>query len=101
MTSHGFAKPVIMSGKISEKEITSFAKQILELKPITRTHVAKHIVCGEKVGYDIIIEFDHLRNQDMTPAKLLKELRKIQVDNHRIARSTEFWIIQETYQKKH
>jgi len=99
MTSHGFARPTVKSGKTSAKEITEIAKQISLVKPIIRSHVVQHIACGEAIGYDIIFEFGYLRKHDMTPTDLLKKLQKtIRVGEHQIANSTDFWVIQESYQ---
>lgn len=100
MTSHGFGKPDIKSGKISDREIAEIAKQISTVKPITRSHVVQHVVRDEVVGYDIIFEFGHLKKRDppMTCTDLLKTLQKtIRVGEHRIA-GADFWVIQRSYQ---
>lgn len=98
MTSHGFGKPEIKSGKISADEIAEIARQVSLVKPIIRSHVVQRSVCGEELGYYIIFEFGHLREHDMKPADLLNRLKKVRVGEHEIANSTEFWVIQKSYQ---
>lgn len=99
MVSHGFGTPRVMSGTIDLKEITEITRQISLVKPIIRAHLVQRIVCGEKVGYEIIFEYGHLAKHDMTPAHLLKELKAaVRVGDHKIANSTEFLVIQKSYQ---
>lgn len=95
MTSHGFGMPKVSSSKIRADQVAEIARQISKTKAMIKAHVVR----DKKQRLRVIFQFDHLVDYDMTTADLLKELQKIRVDDHKITSSTDFWIIQSSYQR--
>ena len=98
MTSHGWGRGTIHTGRPTAEDVAEIARQISLVRGIIEAHTCK----PDEQRYDILFEFDHLNTgkyEGYTLKNLEEKLRGIPpVGGHSIGDPIDFWVVQSSYQ---